>query len=389
MSRMTDWKDFEFSNLASGPLFFYVGAGLSSAAGLVRWNEMASLIWWYQRHYEGKKDLTACPPDERTTRVAKKNAAFLQSFVAERESGWPWSPRILSRESRDPRGLGRTALLNMILRYRAPQMQFTEDHRKAAPIDRDRPPTRPGKEPWAEDLVLHSLIWRSACNGVLTTNYDMLLEHAYSLFHHGTALRSYRYNADFLRYILSNPRFVLKLHGDINDIGSMELDPNGAWKRSGSLGDRKGKGMDLKEVYRAILDQGHMVYVGCGFRDRTIEELHGFWLAQRRKPCNCRIALIPVWEASRELRSRFREIEFLTFSGFHEVRAFLERVEGARSKTQDWKPSPEATDIHRQVFLSEDGAPPIQHWKTNLWTCRGEKLKSRGRCTGRGRVGSP
>ncbi len=384
------WEDFAFSRLASGPLFFYVGAGLSIAAGLVRWNEMPSMIWWYRRHYEGRTRQRACPPDDESDETAKKNAAFLQSFVAQPERKNRLI-RSLSRQSRDPRGLGRTALLNMMLRYRAPRLQFTEDNCKAAPVPRDpkKPHARPGKEPSAEDLVLHSLIWRSACNGVLTTNYDMLLEHAYSLFHHGAALRSYRYNADFLRYLLSNPRFVLKLHGDINDFGSMELDPDGAWekkrKKKGRFVDQENRGDDLKRVYRAILAQGHMVYVGCGFRDRTIEELHRFWVnnpypGEQR---NFRIALIPGPPLIPESElpkglDRFQDIEFLTFnSGWHEVREFLERVEGARSGARvDWTPSLESRDIHRQIFLAWDATPPAQHLETEPWTCRGVRPRA-------------
>ena len=375
------WEDFDFSRLATGPLFFYVGAGLSISAGLVGWNELASLIWWYQRHYEGTKNLPACPPNDETEETAKKNAAFLQSFVTQREGESQGTPRILSWKSEDPHGLGRTALLNMMLRYRAPRMLFkAAANGEAEPGERGKElHARPGKEPSAEDLALHSLIWRSRCRGVLTTNYDMLLEHAYSLFHHGAALRSYRWNADFLRYLLSNPRFVLKLHGDINDIASMQFDPYQAWEEGGALYGQRGG--DLSEVYKAILDRGHMVYVGCGFCDPTIRELHTFWQSKRvakpRALSNLyRIALIPEdWSPDRV--AGFKDIQFLTFGSrqWHEIRRFLERVVAARSGALEWRAYSEATDLYQQIFLSWDTTRPKRRLKTEPWTCRSEALR--------------
>jgi hypothetical protein len=201
----------------------------------------------------------------------------------------------------------------------------------------------------------------------------MLLEHAYSLFDFGPALHSYRYGAEFLRYLLSNPRFVLKLHGDINDIGSMELDPESAWERRGRLrsGGRKGRGADLKRVYSAILRQAHMVYVGCGFRDRTISELHAASRHESRTPSTCRIALLPSREVSSRLRREFPDINLLTFSaGWHEVREFLERVVGARSESpEEWRPCPEASDIYHQFFRDLSDKPPVQHLETKSWSC--------------------
>jgi hypothetical protein len=202
----------------------------------------------------------------------------------------------------------------------------------------------------------------------------MLLEHAYSLFEHGAALRSYRYNADFLRYLLSNRRFILKLHGDINDIGCMEFDPKTAWKRGGSLWDEKKRGRDLRKVYSAILQRGHMVYLGCGFRDSTIKKLHSSWKPDSPALRNCRVALIPSQEASRKLRGRFPEIEFLTFSRWHEVKEFLDRVVAARSAAQQaWHVGAEASDLHQQIFLSSKATPSVRHLKTEPWTCRGVK----------------
>jgi hypothetical protein len=164
-----------FSELASAPLYFYVGAGLSMSSGLAGWGEMASIVWGYLKHYE-KEDVDLCPPD-----VGKKNAEFLQEFAA---------GKILSHNSKHPDGLTRTALLNMILRYRAPRTTLnTEDPQKLGRILKEER-TRYGKEPNAEDLVLQSLIWRTHCHGVFTSNYDMLLEHAFSIFNHGAALRS-------------------------------------------------------------------------------------------------------------------------------------------------------------------------------------------------------
>ena len=361
------WQEFELSGLATGPLYFYAGAGLSVAAGLVDWNEMACLIWLYRKHYEKAPDVPSCPRDDE-----KRNAAFLQNFVQEDDDD---GKLILSRDSKDPKGLGRTVLLNMMLRYRAPGIRLKpirgEARRAPGAAERERP----GKEPSGDDLKLQSLIWRTGCSGVLTSNYDMLLEHAYAL-KHGAALRSYRYNADFLRYILSNRRFVLKLHGDINDIRSMEFHPDGAWKSQGTLGlnGAKGNGAHLKNVYRAILASAHVVYVGCGFRDVTIKKLHASWKAGSCLPHTYRIALLPAEELSQELIDRFRGIEFLTFrtGQWHEIREFLERLAAARkADVEVWNPCAEASDIHRQIFLSA-AASPVQHFKTKAWTCQSE-----------------
>jgi len=134
------WQEFDFSRLASDPLYFYVGAGFSIGAGLVDWNELACMIWWYLEHYEKKEDLAGCPPDD-----AEANAQFLQSFIeAIDDTG---KHPILSRESKDPRGLGRTALLNMMLRYRAPSLPLQSRDCRAQRIPGAGPRHRPGKEP--------------------------------------------------------------------------------------------------------------------------------------------------------------------------------------------------------------------------------------------------
>ena len=268
------WTGFDFSLLSSGPLYFYVGSGLSIASGLVGWDEMACMVWRYRRYYEGEdvatgllKWLDAKDKAER----ARENARFLQGSMPQ--------------EGKEHNAFGRTALLNLILRRRAPRTRFSVPKTRDAnweplPDEKQQPEERSryGQEPGAEDFALQSLVWRSNCHGVLTPNYDMFLEHAYSLFNHGSALRSYRYNATFLRYIFSNPRFVLKLHGDINDIGTMLLDPELLW---GGEPPHNGHPNDLKEMYKTALMNGHMVYVGARFRDDTIRKLHEYWAAAR------------------------------------------------------------------------------------------------------------
>lgn len=379
-----DWPNFSFSELESGPLYFYVGAGLSKAAGLVDWEEMACLIWWFRKHYE-KRDPGVCPLRKRTLEAAQENAKYLQEFIDEKERGDDAkegsldSPPILSRKSTTDEALGRTALLNLMLRYRRPRMSLMSDSKgKAVP---EQPPVfrqRPGTEPSTEDLRLQSLIWRSRCHGVLTTNYDMLLEHAYSLYDHGAALRSYRYSAGFLRYLLSNPRFVLKLHGDINDIATMEFDPWSAWDNRQRLGGEAGE--QLKQVYNAALRRGHMVYIGCSFRDRTIHELHNGkgrrpaepWSKDKKARRNCRVALVPE-ENCKGLPAKYPGIQFLTHrrKQYQEVGGFLESIVAARSGMHDvWQACPEASDIHRQLFLAPEEDLKLQkNLSTESWSC--------------------
>ena len=118
------------------------------------------MVWWYRKHYEKDKSLGPCP-----SRKGKKNAVFLDEFVKD---------EILSRDS-DEHTLGRTVLLNLILRYRAPRTKLSMENSKEPHPNLAKDRTNCGKEPDAEDLVLQSLIWRAKCHGVLTSNYDMLL----------------------------------------------------------------------------------------------------------------------------------------------------------------------------------------------------------------------
>jgi SIR2-like domain len=387
-----DWREFDFSRLQSNPLYFYVGSGLSAAAGLVGWEEMACIVWWYRKRYE-KGSPGRCPSN------GSESARFLQRFVTQPMSKGS-RVRILSRPSTDPRALGRTVLLNLILRRRAPRTKLTHKDGKATQDPKQPQRSRCGEEPSGEDFALHSLVWRAGCHGVLTPNYDMFLEHAYSLFH-GPGLRSYRPTADFLRYIMTNPKFVLKLHGDINDIGTMQLNPRQLWS-----GRRPGQFRrdDLKQVYATALQRGHMVYVGVGFRDDTIVQLHKYWRDnndnKKPSPRRLRVALLPRWEikdikedlrqlgASKDL---FDDVLFLTYGSearkgaqarmptnhirdhvYDPVREFLSHIVAVRMHDRrDWHATDEARDIFHQVFLSQAGHVPKQNFKTEPWTCAG------------------
>lgn len=365
------WHQFDLSLIASGPLYFYVGAGLSTAAGLASWGEQASLIWSYLRSYE-KRECSPCPANK-----VNEIETLLDDFVRETvDKDDPRSAAILSREAGEgePRTLGRAALLNLLIRYRGPRVRLRSKDGQAVPCGCLRP--RPGEEPSVEDLTVHSMIWRSRCHGVFTTNYDMLLEHAFSLYHHGAALRTYRYTADYLRFLLSNPHFVLKLHGDINDIASMEFRPRKAWS-TGGLSQRYGRGEDLKHVYRAALDRGHMIYLGCGFRDETVEQLHRGWEFDANRPFY-RIALLPDRELSDPAtadqigRTSRQGIEFLTVGDYGEIRQFMEQVVDQRASGFVREGScPEASDIHRQIFLSLQPTEATRSFTTQPWSCRG------------------
>lgn len=365
------WERFDFSRIATRPLYFYVGAGLSMGAGLVSWSEMACLIWAYRKCFEGTED-PPCPE-----KGGEEIEEYLDEFVSEKiEPDRRCSPPILSREAgevpEERRTLGRAALLNMLFRYRGPRVRLEPRGGKAVP-NPNRLRLRPGEEPSQEDLTIHSMIWRSRCHGVFTTNYDLLLEHAFSLYHHGAALRSYRYTADYLRFILSNPRFVLKLHGDINDITTMEFCPIGAWSGGGLAGDR---GTDLERVYHAALDRGHVIYLGCGFTDKTIRRLHKRWKPTEASRRLCRVALLrdaALSKTGSARPARWREIEFLRLGGFSEVKEFMEQVVSVRSGAGGrWSSCPEATDLHRQLFLGWDPIRARRNFSTRPWSCRGE-----------------
>jgi hypothetical protein len=367
------WSEFSLSDL--GPehsLYFYVGSGLSTAAGLVGWTEMACMIWWY---LTDRGDPTPGPCPENGGR---ENEKFLAAFMGLRDDD---GHKLLSHES--AKALDRTVLLNLILRYREPSMKYITHGGTAQKRTPERPRTRCGREPDPEDLVLQSLIWRTGCHGVLTSNYDMLLEHAYSAFSHGSALRSYRYDASFLRYIMSNRRFVLKLHGDINDIGTMQLNPEDFWIKKGKIYERYRK--DLTTVYRDTLKQGHMVYVGAGFRDSTIIYLHEHWRDEQsvsdgsESPTGSpkfRVALVPDWELDTmkgEIQAKtegfrkrgedvsekaFDDVKFLTYREreYDALPDLLSRIIDARGNDHrsTWRPSQEAHDIYKRMFFDKD-----------------------------------
>lgn len=185
-------------DLAAEPLYFYVGAGLSQAAGICGWRDLAQLIHGYRVAYEGYTG--ELPPADS----AQINSQYLREFVTElAEDG----SRILARGSTDRRVFGRTVVLNLLLRH---------DARRGWPI----------KE---ESLRLHAALWPCRPHGIFTTNYDTLIERSCPA-DIGAYLRVYRHTAAYLPFILSNPVFVLKLHGDVNDIGTMVLDPEYAWR---------------------------------------------------------------------------------------------------------------------------------------------------------------
>lgn len=366
------WREVDLSSIASGPLYFYVGAGLSTAAGLVGWSEMACLIWRYLDQYERAQ------PDDCPLDSADDNERFLADFVI-RNTELGSGVRILSRESEGPgaetsdgRAFSRAALLNMLLRYRAPRYRVIPAHNKCAESEPGGSPRpRPGEEPNAEDLAVHHLLWKCGCHGILTSNYDLLLEHTHSLAGRGAALRSYRYTADLLRFILSNRRFVLHLHGDINDIATMEFHPSNAWEKGGSLGPPGNRGEDLRRVYARILERGHVIYLGCGFRDETIRRLHDGRRGPGEAGRTSWLALVPRAELPRILAHQFPGITFLTWDDPGEVREFVERVHSVRSQaSRVERPSLEASDLHRQLFHSEPGAALRRNLCTDPWTCK-------------------
>lgn len=348
-------------------------------AGLAGWGEMACLIWLYRKNFEGVEK-PGCPTD-----TAQNIEKFLDDFIREKiKKGDKQTPRILSRKAgkhlEEERAFGRTALLNMLLRYRGPRVVLKPEDGRAVADPKKKPRFRPGKGPGKKDLMVQSLIWRSRCHGVFTTNYDMLLENAFSLYHDGGALRSYRYTANFLRFILSNPHFVLKLHGDINDIATMELCPRKAWSSKGRLtGKKDSRGQDLKDAYAATLDRGHMIYLGCGFRDETIRQLHRNWQPKVKSQPLTRIALLPEWELKESAtnveieRTPKHGIELLSFSNFAEVKSFMEEVISVRSGTREyWASCPEASDLHQQLFLDWNPLTAKRHFTTEPWSCKGQ-----------------
>jgi hypothetical protein len=97
----------------------------------------------------------------------------------------------------------------------------------------------------------------------------------------------------------------LKLHGDIDDIGTMLFDPETAWDRNDQLGEQIGH--DLRHVFDAALRSGHIIYVGCGGRDRTFRELHQ-WRGRRQHSSYQRLFFVPA----NELESIVKEMGHAT-----------------------------------------------------------------------------
>ena len=171
---------------------------------------------------------------------------------------------------------------------------------------------------------------------------------------------------------------MLKLHGDINDIRTMQLNPEVFWK---GLSDEKW-GMALKEVYGCALKKGHMVYLGTGLTDATIAHLHQAWRDKNEKSEYLRVALFPSWEFDHIKPRVFNDIEFLTYDRdtlpAQAVREFLSRIVDVRrsNKDKDWRPCEEATDIRNQMFLSAPGEPLEQRHATEAWSCNPKSLSS-------------
>ncbi len=124
----------------------------------------------------------------------EKNESFLDWFLrlptTAGEAKTPVLSRAAASQESEVNVLGRVALLNMLLRRRAPRRRWAPSNDGRAVVTEPEPPRlRPGEEPIEEELTVHSLLWRSRCHGVFTSNYDLLLEHAFSLYRHGSALR--------------------------------------------------------------------------------------------------------------------------------------------------------------------------------------------------------
>ncbi|HEV7786640.1 MAG TPA: hypothetical protein VGQ28_14940, partial [Thermoanaerobaculia bacterium] len=87
---------------------------------------------------------------------------------------------------------------------------------------------------------------------------------------------------------------------------------------------------------------------------------------------NCRIALIQEEELSGKDLKDFGDIQFVTFGHrqWHQVREFLDCVVKARKGNPEvQRLCPEASDLYERIFRSRDATPPVQHFKTKLWTC--------------------
>jgi hypothetical protein len=317
---------------------------------------MAAAISRLRREYE--YDASDQPPRYDQ---ASENAAYLRRFVEEKDSQ---ENLILSRVSTDVRTFARTVFLNLLLRFQRHGLQFiTED-----------------------DLEFHHAVWKTRCQGIFTTNYDMLLEEAFSLippseryltYGHPAALRTYRYYARFLPFLLSVPRFVLKLHGDIDDIGTMLFDPETAWDRSDQLGGQMGH--DLRHVFDAALRSGHIVYIGCGGRDRTFRELHQ-WHRRTQHGSYQRLFFVPANELAsivKEVGHATEDLLFLTYGNSQdrtnpavaasELREFLGAlITCAKSRPMNF--SNEATQLWTQFKTT---SKLRRQWLTPSWEVSG------------------
>lgn len=271
------FNSLEFSEFASGPLYAYVGAGLSMNAGLPSWTGASNAFVKYLHRYADDKAPVNLDPEE-----------VLGSFIERAFTDKGSERKYTDGNVDDDTAFGRAAVINMVFRFR---------EERDASIDNDsfsgRAP-RAGRPPAMEDLYLHSLLWRIGVHGVLTPNYDVLLERAFEFFDHHKDVRIYRYDAAFLPYILSSPRFIVKLHGDVNDIRGMLLHPSNAWSNDGTLNGQYGD--ECAAVYKSMLSKGSMIYLGNGFRDRTFYELHSRWLDSPDQAKGQRVAILPEWE---------------------------------------------------------------------------------------------
>ena len=349
----------------------YVGARLSQAAGLLGWNELTAAISHFRQSHEG--DTGDNPPQDDE---ALQNATYLRQFIGEKDST---NRPILSHDSESIRTFGRTVLINLLLRL--PKVN------PDASFDTPRGSLRSLVE---RDLEFHSAVWRTQCQGVFTTNYDMLIEDAYrlarpweriDLYCHTEGLRTYRFNAQFLRFLLGVPRFVLKLHGDIDDIGSMLFDPETAWDDDNPLGGQAGS--DLCHAFSAALHAGHMIYIGCGGRDRTFRQLHT-WRDRASHGPYQRLFFVSATEVPNiveDMGSAIDDLVFPTYGSVDdqhhsslastELRAFLnELIYCTESRPQFY--SREAVDLCQQLT---SGGPSERHWVTTAWDVGGIQIR--------------
>lgn len=262
------WKRADLKELAEDSLSFYVGSGLSAASGLVTWGELAQVMDDCRVRCEGRKSAL------QDNWTADALSAFMQAFLNDPISDSTDSPLALSRDAIEhgddawQQAERRTILLNCFLRNTYSDLY--PDGFKYGEYEKVI------KVPTGEPRLEHQkALWNCDPKAVLTTNYDVLIENGYHQVLEPSKLRCYRYTAQFLPFIMTNERFILKLHGDINDVGTMQFDPNSAWKSKRALGGRAGD--DVRKVYEKVMFNGHMIYVGAGMRDWTIIELHKAW----------------------------------------------------------------------------------------------------------------